>query len=134
MTPKPTVLVVDDTPANLGLVLESLGSAGLRVLVAESGARALELLAQQPVDLILLDMIMPGLDGLAVCERIRQNQAWRDVRPCPRKSSVGTPRALPTFVAKYAWSTQIPPAARMSGSVYVSPRQLSSLRCTRSPS
>jgi DNA-binding NarL/FixJ family response regulator len=74
-----TVLVVDDTPANLGLVLESLGSAGLRVLVAESGARALELLAQQSVDLILLDMVMPGMDGMAVCERIKQQPKWKDL-------------------------------------------------------
>lgn len=79
MIQPPTVLVVDDTPANLGLVLESLGTAGLRVLVAESGARALELLAQQPMDLILLDMIMPGLDGLAVCSRIKEHPAWRDL-------------------------------------------------------
>lgn len=76
---QPTVLVVDDTPANLGLVLETLGGAGLRVLVAESGARALELLAQQPVDLVLLDMIMPGLDGLAVCSRIKQHATWREL-------------------------------------------------------
>src|SRR5688500_6940182 len=75
----PTILVVDDTPANLGLVLESLGAAGLRVLVAESGARALELLAQQSVDLILLDMIMPGLDALAVCQRIKQHPVWREL-------------------------------------------------------
>jgi DNA-binding response OmpR family regulator/DNA-binding CsgD family transcriptional regulator len=79
MSQTPTVLVVDDTPANLGLVLESLGAAGLRVLVAESGARALELLEQQPVDLILLDMIMPGLDGLAVCARIQQHPVWREL-------------------------------------------------------
>jgi len=74
-----TVLVVDDTPANLGLVLESLGSAGFRVLVAESGARALELLAQQSVDLILLDMVMPGMDGMAVCERIKQQPKLKDL-------------------------------------------------------
>jgi len=79
MTPTATVLVVDDTPANLGLVLESLGAAGLRVLVAENGPRALELLAQQPVDLVLLDMIMPGLDGLAVCQRIKANAVWREL-------------------------------------------------------
>jgi DNA-binding response OmpR family regulator/DNA-binding CsgD family transcriptional regulator len=79
MSQSPTILVVDDTPANLGLVLESLGSAGLRVLVAESGARALELLAQQSIDLILLDMIMPGLDGLAVCQRIKQHAVWREL-------------------------------------------------------
>jgi DNA-binding NarL/FixJ family response regulator len=74
-----TVLVVDDTPANLGVVLESLGSAGFRVLVAESGARALELLTRQTVDLILLDMVMPGMDGMAVCERIKQHPQWKEL-------------------------------------------------------
>jgi len=71
-----TVLVVDDTPANLGVVLELLGAEGLRVLVAESGARALEVLMQQPVDLVLLDVIMPGLDGFATCAGIRRHAAW----------------------------------------------------------
>jgi DNA-binding response OmpR family regulator/DNA-binding CsgD family transcriptional regulator len=74
-----TVLVVDDTPANLGVVLELLGSAGLRVIVAESGTRALELLMRQPVDLVLLDVVMPGLDGFATCERIKAHGAWRDL-------------------------------------------------------
>jgi DNA-binding response OmpR family regulator/DNA-binding CsgD family transcriptional regulator len=74
-----TVLVVDDTPANLGVVLELLGSAGLRVIVAESGGRALELLLRHAVDLILLDVIMPGLDGFATCERIKAHGAWRDI-------------------------------------------------------
>lgn len=76
MTPPPTVLVVDDTPANLGVVLETLGEAGLRVLVAESGPRALELLMRQPVDLVLLDVVMPGMDGFATCGEIRKHAAW----------------------------------------------------------
>jgi DNA-binding response OmpR family regulator/DNA-binding CsgD family transcriptional regulator len=71
-----TVLVVDDTPANLGVVLETLGAAGLRVLVAESGPRALELLMQQPVHLVLLDVVMPGMDGFATCAAIRKHAAW----------------------------------------------------------
>lgn len=75
----PTVLVVDDTPANLGVVLESLGSAGLRVLMAESGARALELLARQAVDLVLLDVIMPGRDGFATFAAIRAQAEWADI-------------------------------------------------------
>lgn len=75
----PTVLVVDDTPANLGIVLESLHSAGLRVLMAESGARALELLARQPVDLVLLDVIMPGRDGFATFAEIRAHPSWADI-------------------------------------------------------
>lgn len=68
----PTVLVVDDTPANLGVVLESLGSAGLRVLMAENGERALELIGKQSIDLVLLDVMMPGLDGFATFERLRR--------------------------------------------------------------
>ena len=75
----PTVLVVDDTPANLGVVLESLGSAGYRLLVAESGERALALLAKQPVDLVLLDVIMPGRDGFATFAEIRRNPEWLDL-------------------------------------------------------
>ena len=74
-----TVLVVDDTPANLGVVLELLGGAGIRVLVAESGVRALELLMRQSVDLVLLDVVMPGLDGFATCERIKAHGAWREL-------------------------------------------------------
>ncbi len=75
----PTLLVVDDTPANLGRVLESLAGAGWRVLVAESGARALELLDRSPVDLILLDLVMPGMDGLAVCAAVRERPGGRDL-------------------------------------------------------
>ena len=75
----PTVLVVDDTPANLGVVLESLGTAGYRVLVAESGERALALLEKQQVDLVLLDVIMPGRDGFATFAEIRRNPTWLDI-------------------------------------------------------
>jgi DNA-binding response OmpR family regulator/DNA-binding CsgD family transcriptional regulator len=75
----PTVLVVDDTPANLGVVLESLGSAGFRVLMAESGQRALDLLARQHVDLVLLDVMMPGLDGFATFARLLANPKWAGI-------------------------------------------------------
>ncbi len=74
-----TVLVVDDTPANLGVVMELLAGANLRVLVAESGSRALELLMRQPVDLILLDVVMPGLDGFETCAKVKAHGAWRDL-------------------------------------------------------
>jgi CheY-like chemotaxis protein/DNA-binding CsgD family transcriptional regulator len=79
MKPAPTVLVVDDTPANLGVVLELLGSSGLRVLLAESGSRALELLRQQPIDLVLLDVVMPGMDGFATFAQIRTDPARTDI-------------------------------------------------------
>ncbi len=73
------VLVVDDTPANLGVVLELLGAAGHRVLVAESGQRALEILAAQAIDLVLLDVLMPDFDGFATFAKVRENSAWNEI-------------------------------------------------------
>lgn len=73
------VLVVDDTPANLGVVLELLSGAGHRVLVAESGQRALEILAAQAIDLVLLDVLMPDFDGFATFAKVRENSAWNEI-------------------------------------------------------
>lgn len=69
------VLVVDDTPANLSLLLDALTDAGHEVLVAESGRSALNLLAHVTPDLVLLDLVMPGMDGVATCRAIRQSGA-----------------------------------------------------------
>jgi DNA-binding NarL/FixJ family response regulator len=76
---KPTLLVVDDTPANLGIVCDALREAGVRVLLAESGAAARDVLARLTPDLVLLDVMMPGEDGFAVCATLRANPAWRDL-------------------------------------------------------
>ena len=67
-----TILVVDDVPANLGLLLDALTQAGHRVLVAESGKSALTQLGHEIPDLVLLDYRLPGMDGLEVCRRIRK--------------------------------------------------------------
>ncbi len=76
---KPTLLVVDDTPANLGVVCDALREAGVRVLLAESGAAARDVLARLTPDLVLLDVMMPGEDGFAVCASLRANPAWREL-------------------------------------------------------
>ena len=76
---KPTLLVVDDTPANLGVVCEALREAGVRVLLAESGVAAREVLARLTPDLVLLDVMMPGEDGFAVCDSLRAHPVWRDL-------------------------------------------------------
>lgn len=65
------VLVVDDTPANLRLLEAVLGARGYTVETAESGEEALERIAASPPDLVLLDVVLPGLDGHEVCRRIR---------------------------------------------------------------
>jgi signal transduction histidine kinase len=66
-----TILIVDDTPANLSVLLQCLSDAGHRVLVAEDGEEALELIAQAVPDLVLLDVMMPGIDGFETCRRLR---------------------------------------------------------------
>ena len=69
------ILVVDDTPANSKLLEIRLGAEYFDVVVAQSGMRALELCASQPFDLILLDVMMPGLDGFETCRRLKVDPA-----------------------------------------------------------
>lgn len=66
-----TVLVVDDLPDSLAFLVEALDEAGFTVLVALDGPSALDRLARVPVDAILLDAILPGLDGFEVCRRLK---------------------------------------------------------------
>ena len=67
----PSVLVVDDQAPNIRLLDAILSPRGYVVHQATSGEQALELLATTPVDLVLLDILMPGIDGYEVCRRIR---------------------------------------------------------------
>ena len=71
MTEPVTILAVDDQPANLRLLDAVLSPRGYRVIRATSGEQALELLPSSDVDLVLLDIVMPGIDGYEVCRRIR---------------------------------------------------------------
>ena len=70
--PLRSILVVDDTPANIGFLLVTLSKAGYRVRVAPDGDSALEQLQYSPPDLVLLDVMMPGIDGFETCRRLRQ--------------------------------------------------------------
>ena len=73
MSEELTVLVVDDQPPNLRLMEAMLSPRGHQVVTAASGEEALDRLAERSVDLVLLDIMMPGIDGYEVCERIRAN-------------------------------------------------------------
>ena len=73
------ILVVDDVPDNLSLLHDALDEAGYTVLVATSGEQALARAAQAQPDIVLLDALMPGMDGFEVCERIRAVPQVREI-------------------------------------------------------
>ena len=73
VTDETTILVVDDQPQNVRLLDAVLSPRGYRVLSASSGEEALDLLRAEQPHLVLLDILMPGMDGYEVCRRIREN-------------------------------------------------------------
>ena len=72
------ILIVDDEPNNLDVLRNCLNEAGFKVAVVESGETALKLVAHIKPDLILLDVMMPGMDGFETCRRLKQNEATKD--------------------------------------------------------
>lgn len=73
------VLIVDDIPENLAVLHDALDESGYTVLVANSGAAALDRARQVVPDVILLDALMPGMDGFEVCRRLRADSATRAI-------------------------------------------------------
>ena len=67
------ILIVDDVPRNAKLLADILSVQGYEIITAASGTEALERIETEPPDLVLLDVIMPGMDGYEVCRRIRAN-------------------------------------------------------------
>ncbi|MBS1902112.1 MAG: response regulator [Bacteroidetes bacterium] len=72
-----TVLIVDDEKDIRDLLAYNLSKEGFGILTAADGNEALTQLAQHTVSLVILDIMMPGLDGLEVCKRIRANDQWK---------------------------------------------------------
>ncbi len=76
---KNTILVVDDTPTNLQVLFDLLSEQGDRVGSATDGETALQRLKSYQPDLILLDVMMPGIDGFETCQQIKANPATSDI-------------------------------------------------------
>jgi DNA-binding response OmpR family regulator len=74
-----TILVVDDTPTNLEVLFDFLSNAGFKVLFAEDGESALKTAHYATPDLILLDILMPGLNGFETCQRLKENEATASI-------------------------------------------------------
>jgi DNA-binding NarL/FixJ family response regulator len=75
MNRRDVVLVVDDTPGTLGVLNEVLEEAGYTVLMAQSAAAAMVVVERVLPDIILIDAVMPGMDGFEACRRMKRNPA-----------------------------------------------------------
>ncbi|MBM3237918.1 sigma-54-dependent Fis family transcriptional regulator [Candidatus Poribacteria bacterium] len=76
---RPKVLIVDDESANLNLLWDTLEPEGYEVLAASNGEAALRIATSELPDIILLDVVMPGMDGYEVCRRLKQDEATRNI-------------------------------------------------------
>jgi len=78
MTPR-RILVVEDNPLNLKLVRDVLQFAGYDVIEAKSGEEGLRVAQEEPPDLVLMDLQLPGIDGTETLRRLREGSLGRDV-------------------------------------------------------
>ncbi len=76
---KPVILMVDDTPANLGILSELFEKDGYDLIVAEDGASGVERATFAKPDLILLDVLMPNQDGFVTCQQLKENKDTRNI-------------------------------------------------------
>ena len=83
-----TILVVDDEPLITQSLKYSLELEGFRVLVAEEGQQALEIARGELPDLIVLDLMLPGMDGWEVCRRLRQTTTVPVLMPTARDGEI----------------------------------------------
>jgi PAS domain S-box-containing protein len=79
MPKQETILIVDDAPANLSVLFEALEAEGYKVLVAPDGESALRGVAQEKPSLVLLDIMMPGINGIETCRRLKADEATREI-------------------------------------------------------
>jgi signal transduction histidine kinase len=74
-----TILIVDDNPTNLGVIADYLERRGFEIMIARSGNDALEKVERLRPDLILLDIVMPGIDGFETCRQLKATDLTRDI-------------------------------------------------------
>jgi two-component system, sensor histidine kinase and response regulator len=79
MKPYNKILIVDDIPKNIQVVATNLQNAGYDISFAQDGQKALSLCEEESFDLILLDIMMPDMDGIEVCRRLKQHEKFQDI-------------------------------------------------------
>lgn len=76
---KNVIVIVDDKPTNLGVLFDFLTDSGFKVLVAQDGESAIQKVEYAHPDLILLDVMMPGIDGFETCRRLKAQESTKDI-------------------------------------------------------
>ena len=77
--PERTILIIDDNPINLGVIADYLVDSGYGIITALTGEEGLERAGNIQPDLILLDVMMPGIDGFETCRRLKADEATKDI-------------------------------------------------------
>ncbi|MEZ4657251.1 MAG: response regulator [Caldilineaceae bacterium] len=77
--PEKTILIIDDEPHNLRMMVEFLEGQGFRVLISQDGASGLQRAAYAQPDLILLDAILPDVDGFTLCQQLKANAETKEI-------------------------------------------------------
>jgi len=80
MKNKKTILLVEDDPFLTDIYQKKLKSSGFEVLLALDGEKAFEALAEKPVDLVLLDIVLPKMEGWTVISKIKENEKWKNIK------------------------------------------------------
>jgi DNA-binding response OmpR family regulator len=75
----PIILSVDDEPANLKLLENILVPRGYEVISVASGEDAMRMIKTRPINLVLMDLMLPGMDGLQVSRKIKDNKKYRNI-------------------------------------------------------
>ena len=78
MNNNPTILIVDDTESNIDILVHTLGRK-FDIIVVLDGKSALEMVEKEKIDLILLDIVMPKMNGYEVCEKLKSNEKTKDI-------------------------------------------------------
>lgn len=97
VTQRPSILIVDDNPTNIKVLMDYLSGEGYQIHVAEDGESALEQACYSRPDLILLDVMMPGIDGFETCTRLKQQSETRDTPVIFMTALADTPYILKGF-------------------------------------
>ena len=93
MTDKKTILFIDDNPLDRALISKVLAKHDFVVLLAEDGSQGVRMAQENKLDLLLLDILLPGISGIELCKKFKKNPDTRDI-PVIFYTSIDTPKHL----------------------------------------